>query len=234
LVALQSDYIEAIDGDVLMRLAEQHDLLLTLEHRPGDFAVAGEVIARVYPAENVADDVRAAITGAFIFGPERTQTQDPEFMLNELVEIAVRALSPGINDPTTAALCVDRLGAALAKVAAGEMPSRARFDQTGRLRIVVKRYGFRGLVEAAFNPIRQYGRSSVSVTIRLLETIARIALHVHRDEDRETLLRHAEMIESGSRQAEMAHADEQDVQERYRAALVALGRSRRIEARSAA
>ena len=75
----------------------------------------------------------------------------------ELVEIAVRALSPGINDPTTAVLCVDRLGAALAKIAARPIPSSDRYGCDGRLRIVAKHYGFRGLVGAAFNPVRQYG-----------------------------------------------------------------------------
>jgi uncharacterized membrane protein len=142
--APQSDYVEAIDADTLMSVAEERDLIITLAHRPGDFTVKGEVLARAYPAERVANGAAETIIGAIVFGPERTQTQDPEFVLSELVEIAVRALSPGINDPTTAVLCVDRLGAALARIAARPMPSAERYGSDGRLRIVTKHYGFRG------------------------------------------------------------------------------------------
>ena len=220
-----SDYVEAIDGDGLMAVADEHDLLIALEHRPGDFAVGREVIARVYPPEKVTPAIVETIRRAFVFGPQRTQTQDPEFVLNELVEIAVRALSPGINDPATAVLCVDRLGAALAGVAARPIPSMHRCSDDGRLRIIAKHYGFSGLVEAAFNPIRQYGRQSVAVTLRLLEAIRRIVLHVERAEDRDTLLRQAAMIERGSKEAAFDEADREDVQERFRAVLQALGQA---------
>jgi uncharacterized membrane protein len=232
--APQSDYVEAIDADTLMTVAEERDLVITLEHRPGDFTVEGEVLARAYPAERVANGTAETILSAIVFGPERTQTQDPEFVLSELVEIAVRALSPGINDPTTAVLCVDRLGAALARIAARPMPSAQRYGSDGRLRIVAKHYGFRGLVEAAFNPIRQHGRKSVPVTVRLLETISRIALHAQRDEDREALLRQATMIERGSKDAAFDPGDVEDVQERFRSALEALGERAPVQRLSAA
>jgi uncharacterized membrane protein len=151
-----------------------------------------------------------------------------------LVEIAVRALSPGINDPTTAVLCVDRLGAALAKVAARPRPSTHRQGRDGELRVVAKHYGFAALVEAAFNPIRQYGQKSVAVTIRLLESLGQVALHVQRDEDRETLLRHAAMIERGSNDRGFDTQDRADVNERYRAVVEALRGPRPAVTRSAA
>ena len=221
--AKQSNYVEAIDGAGLICLATKHDLLLELEHRPGDFAVEREVIARAYPRDRVTKELAESINDAFVFGPQRTQTQDPEFVLNELVEIAVRALSPGINDPATAVLCIDRLGAAIARVAGRPIPSTHRYGPDGRLRIVAKHYGFRGLVEAAFNPIRQYGRESVPVTVRLLEALRRIALHAHRGEDRETLLRQARMIERASATGDFDRDDLEDVQERFRAVLETLG-----------
>ena len=232
--AEQSNYVEAIDGHGLLELAETNDLLIDLAHRPGDFAVKGEVIARVYPAERVTPEVHTAIGNAFVFGPERTQTQDPEFVLNELVEIATRALSPGINDPATAVLCVDQLAAALALVASRPMPSTRRHGRDARLRVVAKHYGFGGLVNAAFNPIRQYGRNSVAVTIRLLEAIRRIALHVQRGEDRDVLLRHAAMIDRGSKDAGFDRHDREDVIERHCAVLEALGQPAPVEARNAA
>lgn len=234
IAAPRSDYIEAIDGDGILALAEQHDLVVELVHRPGDFLVAGEMLARAYPAERVTAKIADAIAGVFVFGPQRTQTQDPEFMLSELVEIAVRALSPGINDPTTAVLCVDRLGAALAKVAARPIPSSHRFGPGGRLRLVAKHYGFAGLVDAAFNPIRQYGRGDVAVVVRLLEALRQIALHARRNEDRETLLCHAAAVERTSKHAAFDPLDAADVSERYQALLAILGSPRATATRSVA
>jgi uncharacterized membrane protein len=214
---VQTDYVEAIDGPGLLEMAEKHDLVIALEHRPGDFVVVNEAIARAYPAEKVAPECIDAIRHAFIFGPQRTQTQDPEFVLSELVEIAVRALSPGINDPATAVLCIDRLAGALGEVASRPIPSSRRYGRDGRLRIVAKHYGFAGLVNAAFNPIRQYGYKDVSVVIRLLEGLRRIALRAGREEDREVLLRHAGMVEQASHAADFNANDRADIGERFRA-----------------
>jgi uncharacterized membrane protein len=216
-VSARSDYVQAIDGPGLMALAQKRDLIISLAHRPGDFAVCGEVIARAYPAQNVAPETSDAIQAAFIFGDQRTQAQDPEFVLSELVEIAVRALSPGINDPATAMLCIDRLAAALGKVASRPLPSSRRYNSEGRLRIIAKHYGFRGLVRAAVNPIRQYGRRDVAVTIRLLEGLSRVALHASRAEDCEALLEQARIIERASHESDFAESDRADIAERFRA-----------------
>ena len=221
-LAGESDYIEAIDGAGLLALAQANDLIIALECRPGDFIGPDEVVARIFPAERATDEVRATVRGAFIFAPQRTQTQDPEFALFELVEIAVRALSPAINDPHTACLCVDRLGAALAKVAARPAPCAYRCTADGRVRIVAKHYGFRGLADAAFNQIRQYGATSVAVTIRLLEALRLVACHATRDEDRQTLLRHARMVERAGKRAIPEAADQEDVQEQFERVLAAL------------
>ena len=229
ITADQSDYIEAIDGAGLLSLAETNDLVISLEGRPGDFIGPNEVVARAYPAERASDAVRTAIRGAFIFAPQRTQTQDPEFALFELVEIAMRALSPAINDPHTACLCVDRLGGALAKVAARPGPSAFRCGRDGQLRIVAKHYGFRGLADAAFNQIRQYGATSVAVTIRLLEAIRIVACNATRDEDRQTLLCHARMVERASKRAIPEPLDQEDVEEQFQRVLAALKMSPDIE-----
>jgi uncharacterized membrane protein len=220
----RSDYLEALDGEGLMQLAHSEGLVLSIEVRPGDFIGDGEPVARAYPPEKVAEEIHTRIHDAFIFGPERTQTQDPEFVLNELVEIAVRALSPGINDPATAMLCLDRLGAALSLVASRPAPSSHRYDRDGCLRIVAKHYGFRGLCDAALNQIRQYGRTSVAVTIRLLEVLRRIGYHVVRESDAETLLRHATMIERGSHEGLPESLDRADVRERFEAVVAVLRR----------
>ena len=135
---------------------------------------------------------------AFALGNQRTPVQDIEFAVNQLVEIAVRALSPGVNDPFTAMTCVDHLGSALCRLAQRDVPSPYRHDTQDRLRVITPVFTFPDVTDAAFNQIRQYGRSSTAVTIRLLETIAEIAGCVHRPEDRAALLRHAKMIARGA------------------------------------
>ena len=145
-----------------------------------------------------------------------------EFPIDQLVEIAVRALSPGINDPFTAIRCIDQLSAALCHLAQREIPSPYRYDDKKQLRIVARPIEFSDVTDAAFNQIRQYGKSSVAVTMRLLEAITTIAPFTHRTPDRTTLQRHADMIERGSREGIAEDLDYQNVQERYLAALKAI------------
>ena len=137
--------------------------------------------------------------------------------MNQLVEIAVRALSPGLNDPFTAITCVDHLGSALCRLASRDRPSPYHYDDQNQLRVITLADTFPEIMGAAFNQIRQYSRSSAAVTIRLLETIAVIARFVHRPEDRATLLRHAEMIARGASEALPEDQDRQAVEARYQA-----------------
>jgi uncharacterized membrane protein len=217
-------YLQAIDEERLMRVAVEHDLLLRVETRPGDFLLLGGRLLSVWPPERCNDRAGKQLRGAFVFGAQRTHTQDVEFAVDQLVEIAVRALSPGINDPFTAMNCLDRLGAALCHFARREAPSPLRMDDAGKLRVVVEsRVTFAGMVDASFNQIRQYGRSSASVTVRILETIARVMPCARGDEDRAALLRQAEMTARGARDAIPEPQDREDVEQRWRAVQRAAG-----------
>jgi uncharacterized membrane protein len=155
----------------------------------------------------------------FILGPERTLEQDVEFAISQLVDIAVRALSPGINDPITANTCIDWLGVSLSQLADRKMPSSHRFDQVGRLRVICKPFEFGGMVDAAFNMIRQNSLSVAAVSIHLLETIATIAAQTTRKEDRAALLRHAAMVAHGCKERLTADDDREDLERRYEAVL---------------
>jgi uncharacterized membrane protein len=209
-------YLQSIDLDALLALAKEENALFRLERRPGQYVVMGCPLATVWPGDRVTEPLAERINSAFILGHRRTTVQDIEFPIHQLVEIAVRALSPGINDPFTAITCVDRLGSALHRLAQREMPSPYRLDEQDRLRLVVPAVGFPEILNASFGPIRQYARSSAVVTIRLLESIAVIAGAAHRPTDRAALLRQAEMIVRGARQALPEDGDRRDVEERYR------------------
>jgi len=220
--ASSSSYIQAIDADQLMQTAIKENLLLQLQHRPGDFVVKGSPIAIVYPAGAVNKKLAEQINSAFVVGSQRTDRQDIEFSINQLVEIASRALSPGINDPFTAVRCIDQLSAALCHLAQREIPSAYRYDDEDKLRVIAEPVSFVDVIDAAFNQIRQYGRTSVAVTMRLLEVIAVIAPFTHTKVDRAALLRHANMIDRGSHEGISEELDQKDVKERYLAAVKAI------------
>ena len=217
-----SGYLQALDNDALMRIAVEENLLIHLGHRPGNFITRGSVLVTVWPGEKVDEKLSRKINTIFIVGPERTLEQDVEFAISQLVEIAVRALSPGINDPITAITCIDWLGAILCQLADRKMPSSHRYDGEDRLRVICKPFSFEGMVDAAFNMIRQNSQSVAAVSIHLLETISTIAPQIHKAEYRAALLRHAALVAHGCKEKFSADDDYKDLENRYEAAVKAL------------
>lgn len=218
-----SNYVQAIDTDLLMQIAIRSDILIQLQRRPGDFAIKGSPLALVYPAESSNKKIVKQINDAFVLGSQRTAQQDIEFSINQLVEIAARSLSPGINDPFTAVNCIDQLSAVLCHLAQKEIPSAYRYDDNDKLRIIAESVTFVEMTDVSFNQIRQYGQTSVAVTTRLLEAIASIAPFTHAKADRAALLRHANMIEYGSQQKITEELDRKGIKECYLAAVKAIG-----------
>lgn len=212
-------YVQAVDGDTLIDLARRHDLLVRLDRRPGQYAIAGDPLMYAWPADRLCPRLQHKLRRTFIVGPNRTHEQDVEFAIHQMVETAVRALSPGINDPFTAITCIDWLGAALSRLARSDLPEAWRYDADGRLRVVTRLSTYSGLIDAAFNMIRQYGRGSPAVMIHLLEVIGEIARQARQDDQRHTLRRHLEMVHRAISQTVNEDYDRQVVDERYRAAL---------------
>lgn len=192
-------YLQLIDANALMDLACKEDLLLRLERRLGHYLVKGRTMVMAWPGDRVTETLVNKMNAAFVFGNQRTAAQDIEFSFHQLVEIAVRALSPGINDPFTAIACVDRLGSALCRLARRDIPSPLRFDPHGRLRLVAPGSSFAGILDLAFNQIRQSSRSNPAVAIRMLDAIAQIAGQVQSAQDAACLQCHAGMIVKGAR-----------------------------------
>lgn len=216
--ATRDGYIQFIDTDALVALAVQEDVILRLEQGPGHYVAAGCPLVLIWPGNRLSDQFADRVNAAFALGNQRTSRQDIEFMVNQLVEIAVRALSPGINDPFTAMMCVDHLGSALCRLVRRDMPSPLHHDAQDQLRVITLVVTFSDITDAAFNQIRQYGRSCAAVTIRLLETIAVIARFAHRPADRATLLRHADMIVRGACGGLSEDEDRREAEKCYRIA----------------
>lgn len=218
----RSGYVQAIDVEGLIELATEHDLVIDALHGPGDFVVPGGPLATIHCREEPDKAGKQSIANAFILGTHRTPEQDPEFAIHQLVEIAIRALSPGINAPFTAMTCIDQLGSILCYLTQRAFPSPLRFDEDGTLRVKLKALTFEGVVGAAFDQIRQYGRSSVAVTIRLLEALGNVARQARTEEQRAAVRRQAEMITRASQDALPEENDRKDVAARYEAVVEAL------------
>jgi uncharacterized membrane protein len=217
LPAPRTGYIQAIDYNGLIKTSTDREIIIKLKRRPGHYVIQQSKLAEVWPLEKVNEELLKTITGRFIIGKDRTDEQDPEFAFDQLVEIAMRALSPGINDPFTAIMCIDRLSSALCKLAQREFPSNYLYNNDNKLCVITDPVTFSEITDTAFNQIRQYGRSSAAVTIRLLEVIGEIAAYIKRDEDRAALMRHADMIMRGSKGGLPEELDRKDVEEIYSA-----------------
>jgi uncharacterized membrane protein len=220
--ALEDGYLQMIDAEALMALACKEDLLLRLERRPGHYLAKGRAMLMVWPGDRLTETLAGKLNAAFVLGNQRSAAQDVEFSLLQLVEIAVRALSSGINDPFTAVACVDRLESALCRLAERDIPSPYRVDDHGKLRLVAPGATFAGIVDAAFNQIRQSARSNPAVAIRMLDAIAQIAGHVNSLQQATCLQRHAGMIVQGAREAVPEADDVLAVEVRFTAATLAL------------
>lgn len=219
-------YLQVIDDDDLMKLASQHDLLIRLQVQPGQFIVKGNELVKVYPRERVDRSLSDHIRKAFILGRERTEQQDIEFPIDQLVEIALRAISPAVNDPFTAIRCIDRLSAGLSSLAQRQFPSPYRYDQAQNLRVIAQVVTFERLVDQAFNPIRQYAQSDSAVTIRLLVAITRIAEANCYATYQFILRHHAEMILRGSKEGLSEEYDRKAVEQWYDKAIAAIEQNR--------
>jgi uncharacterized membrane protein len=209
--------LQAIDVDRLFEQAVQHKGIVKLGFRPGDFVLQEAPLAWFYPADNWKhhqEQVGAITRAAFLVGEGRTPLQDIEYGVNQLVEVACRALSPAINDPFTAMACLDHLGSALTHLLNTTLPSPLRYDDEDNLRMIAERISFAGLANAAFNMIRQYGRDSAAVSIRLLETIVQIAPHADEESEKAVLRLHAEMAHSDCQKI-FNERDLKDVQKRF-------------------
>jgi uncharacterized membrane protein len=195
--ATRSGYLGAVSREDLVRLAIRSDAVIMLLHRPGHFLVAGRPLARVTPPQAAATVARA-LDRAHITGRHRTLTQDMIFAVDQLVEIAIRALSPAVNDTFTALACIDSLTAGLCRLSSHTLPERVFRDAGGRVRLLEPGLSYRRVIDGAFDKIRQAGRGMPAVAIRLLDSLARVMECTVSQTQRRVLPDQADMILRGS------------------------------------
>jgi uncharacterized membrane protein len=218
-----SGYLRALDVQSLLALATECDVVIRVQYRPGDFVFEKNPIAMVEGCDQLKESAHEQIRRTFVLGKYRSLQQDVEFPIQQLVDMALRGLSPSLNDPYTAVNCIDRLGAAICHLCDRQTPPPHWHDKAGRLRLVLDVPTYEGVVDAAFNQIRQSAVGNIATNIRLLETLQAIAIVTSGSEQRKVIRRHAEMIHRSGRQELTEKTDLEDLEERFRQVLEKLG-----------
>jgi uncharacterized membrane protein len=170
-----SGYIRFIDVKRLADLAKSYHVKIQVLRRVGHFVPQGVPFLRVSRAERATPDRLGELRAAFDLGPSRTLQQDVEFGVLQIVDIALKAISPAVNDPSTAISCVDQLGRILIRIACREPPESVLYDPPGTLRVYIPWPSFERLLDSAFEQIRMYSKTDVAVSLRMLRALSDIA-----------------------------------------------------------
>ena len=207
----KTGYIQYVDPEIMLTLAIEKDLVISIQRKPGHFVWRGGVVALVWPAGRVDEELDRQISRAFRLGNARSPTQDIEYAVNLLVEMAVRAMSPAINDPFTAMTCLDYIGEGLALfVRKGEKGSHY-YDSEGRLRLVLEPVPFEDLLSDAFDMLRHASCDNASVLLHMLGVIDVIGQEAKSAEARQALLRHITLIQIESQAGTLIEQDRQSI-----------------------
>ncbi|MFD7903876.1 DUF2254 domain-containing protein [Kitasatospora sp. NPDC057904] len=220
-----SGYLQFVRHRTLVRMAAGLDAVIRLDHRPGHFLVQGHQLATVWPAE-AAPEVARSFARAHITGSTRTLAQDIAFAVDQLVEIAIRALSTAVNDTFTALTCIDWLGEGLCRIAAHWSPNPVHRDEDGYIRVMTVPVSYERLVQRSFEKIRQAAPGMPAVLIRQLDALAEIMTETRTEQQCRVLIAQAEMIERLNQESVAEATDRDDVRRRYLGVLAAYGEAR--------
>ena len=170
-----SGYIRYIDAGRLLDLAKTFKLRVRMLRRVGHFVPAGVALFSASPEERLDPERARELRSAFDIGPTRTMQQDVEFGVIQIVDIALKAISPAVNDPSTAITCIDQLGRILIRFVSRNPPVSLLCDPPHVVRVIIPWIEIEGLLDTAFEQIRHYSMSDIAVSLRLLRTLDDIA-----------------------------------------------------------
>jgi uncharacterized membrane protein len=210
----KSGYLQYIDSESLLDIMMAENSLLELNVKPGDYIVENIEIGKIYHSRKTDENKLANVSSHFIIGKSRTSQQDFEFSIHQMVEIASRALSTGVNDPYTAIACIDNLTAIMSDLAQIDFPSKYRFDKENELRVIAVTLSFEGILDAAFNQIRQFSTGSSAVIIRLMEALLTISQFTDTEENKKAVIKHAKMVLNVGKESIIEENDYEDLLER--------------------
>ena len=169
-------HIQSYDIDGLLDFATDRRILVVMVSEPGDFVAFSQLLAKIYGESSVEEEL---IREYFVIGNERSPTQDLRYLSDQLIDIAGRALSPGVNDPQTAMLCVDWLTAALARLACRRFPSRFRRSPDGSPIMVSREQNFETFVDSVYDQLRPYVEKDRNAALHMLRRSAALMECIH-------------------------------------------------------
>lgn len=209
-----SGYIQSIDKDALEEIADKNAFVIKIPYRTGQFIVTGAAAAIVYSSNEIDEKTKASIRSCFIVGEKRIPVKDLECDLELLVEMILRALSPGINDIVVANNCIDYVGESLALLVKKKFPDPQRYSKEGKLLLIAKEFSFEGYLNAVLNPVRQYALEHCSVTIRLLDILNTLLSLTEAAEYRDKLRQHFESLYQAAAAAHQNPLDQESLGKR--------------------
>jgi len=180
--AVKTGYIEAVDYKALLIQAKQNECVIRMERGPGEFVIEGGALVSISSGKEMSGDTSSKLNEAFVIGRQRTVRQDVSFGIRQIVDVALKALSPGINDSTTAIMCIDYLTAIFVRLARRDLVVKQHGEDASE-NLILRGRSFVSLLSEGFDEIRQNaaGNSAVlSRQLHALETIAALGVTPHR------------------------------------------------------
>lgn len=217
-------YVQGLDYEGLVAIAQEADAVIEISFKPGRHVVQGSTYAWISPADAANDDIRDQIESCVVVGGERASIQDLEASVRQLVEVGLRALSPGINDPFTATAVIDRLTTSLAKIMRRGPAQCVWTDSDGVVRLIAPHSTFANIVQEAFRQIRQHGSDQPAVLIRLVESLGQLLALADKDQQAALKEQVEIVLETGRRDI----PQKQDLESLERRAQEALDRAKEI------
>jgi uncharacterized membrane protein len=216
----ETGYIQGMDADGLLDFANEHDLVIRMERRIGQFVIKDTPIASVLGTAP-GKKAKNGIGSFYSVGPQRTVEQDAVFGIDQLVDIALKALSPGVNDTTTALMCIDRLTEILVRLTDRQIESAHR-GEDGKLRLLTLGPTYSGMVEQAIDPIRRNAAGNLAVLQRLVDSLELLSGRTKSPLRRKILLRHAQSLIESCEQCDTVPRDRQWLDEHLTCLKIAL------------
>ncbi len=222
LAARKTGYLQDIDADALLWFAGERGGVVRMERRIGEFIITGSPLVAFSSAAPPDEDETRDLNSIYTISHNRTVEQDASFGIRQIVDIALKALSPGINDTTTATTCVDYLSSVLSVLADKRIESRFRAEG-GELRVIALGPTFDGLLAASFDEIRQSAEGNVAVLARMLGAVERLAHRTRSPHRRRILARHARLFSETAERHVESEYDRARLNDCFGRALAALG-----------
>lgn len=220
--ATSSGYIQIIDYEAALDLATEHDVRIRYLLGPGHFVVDGTDMIEISGASG-GDDLEDDVAGTITLGPKRTPAQQVEYEFNAILEVALRALSPGLNDPLTAMTCIDHLSDALARVAKGPLKPFHIADKAGRVRVLRYPQDFEHYMDQVIHPLRQASLRVPQVARHLASALEALRQVCSGSEAHRVIAHHAKLLAADCRAHIENDTDRREILDRLDRAAMSAG-----------